>query len=169
MPAVSPESVVCGNAAALQVWAGVNVMATAFVGGVFLAFSDFLMRSLRKVGEPCGSMAMKAINVEVFRHVFIPTFMLLVPSTAALAVTAWRTKKRGLLGAAAVVYFVFVFLVTGMGNVPMNKALAALEGEAATTYWRTTYLPRWTALNTVRTIGCAVSATLSLIAVARPF
>ena len=60
----------------MQVWAGVNVMATAFVGGVFLAFSDFLMRSLREIGEPCGSNAMKAINVAVFRYVFIPMFML---------------------------------------------------------------------------------------------
>lgn len=154
----------------MQVWAGCNVMATAFVGGVFLAFSDFLMRSLREVGEPCGSNAMKSINVQVFRYVFIPLFMVMVPSTVALALAAWRAKQRnvvGMLGAAAIVYVAFVFLVTGMGNVPMNNALAALDGEEASTYWRSKYLPRWTALNTVRTIGCAVSATFSLIAVAR--
>lgn len=154
----------------LQVWAGVNVMATAFVGGVFLAFSDFLMRSLREIGEPCGSNAMKAINVAVFRYVFIPMFMLMVPSTAALALVAWRAKQRnvvGMLGAAAFVYVVLVFLVTGMGNVPMNNALATLDGDAATSYWRSKYLPRWTALNTLRTVGCALSAACSLVAVAR--
>lgn len=109
---------------------------------------------------------MKAINVEVFRFVFIPLFMAMVPSTVALALTARRTKQRPVLMLGAFVYFAFVFLVTGMGNVPMNKALAALEGEAASTYWRTKYLRLWTRLNTIRTMGCLVSATCSLIAVA---
>lgn len=56
MHAVSQENKV-GGSAALQVWAGFNVMATAFVGGVFLAFSDFMMRSLRKARR-CGFVVM---------------------------------------------------------------------------------------------------------------
>ena len=47
------------------------VLAYALVGGVFLAFSDFIMRALSLTGGSGGAEAMQAINREVFRWVFM--------------------------------------------------------------------------------------------------
>ena len=43
------------------------VLAYGLLGGVFLAFSDFIMRSLSLVGGYGGVEAMQVINREVFR------------------------------------------------------------------------------------------------------
>jgi len=43
------------------------ILAYALVGGVFLAFSDFIMRSLSLTSGVGGVEAMQVINREVFR------------------------------------------------------------------------------------------------------
>jgi len=150
----------------IRALAGVTVIASSVVGGVFLAFSDFLMRALAVVGEPAGSAAMKAVNEQVFRYVFIPTFFALVPVTAGTA--AAGSVEAGpwtpWLVASAVVYFFGCFLCTGAGNVPLNDKLAKLSGEAQSAFFKNTYLPQWTRLNTLRTVACLASAVCSLVA-----
>ena len=51
------------------------ILAYALVAGVFLAFSDFLMRSLAQTGGVGGVEAMQIINREVFRWVFMTLFL----------------------------------------------------------------------------------------------
>ena len=51
------------------------VLAYALVGGVFLAFSDFIMRALSVTSGYGGAEAMQAINREVFRWVFMTLFL----------------------------------------------------------------------------------------------
>ena len=51
------------------------ILAYALVGGVFLAFSDFIMRSLSLTGGVGGVEAMQVINREVFRWVFMALFL----------------------------------------------------------------------------------------------
>ncbi len=55
------------------------ILAYSFVGGIFLAFSDFIMRSLAATGGHGGVEAMQVINREVFRWVFMALFLGLVP------------------------------------------------------------------------------------------
>mmetsp|Transcript_16962 Transcript_16962/g.20800 ORF Transcript_16962/g.20800 Transcript_16962/m.20800 type:complete len:242 (-) Transcript_16962:203-928(-) len=150
----------------LQIATGVCGIASAIVGGTFLSFSDFLMRSLKIAGEPAGSTVMKEINLQVFHYVFIPTFMALVPSTiiTAIAGSIPRGPWSKWLIASSVIYIFGCFLVTGMGNVPMNNQLAALTGSAQSQYWQHTYLPKWTLYNTIRTLACIASSVCSLIA-----
>lgn len=52
------------------------VLAYALVGGVFLAFSDFIMRSLAQTD---GVDTMQAINREVFHWAFMVLFLGLAP------------------------------------------------------------------------------------------
>jgi len=52
-----------------------SIVAYALVGGVFLAFSDFIMRSLSHTGGVGGVEAMQVINREVFRWVFMTLFL----------------------------------------------------------------------------------------------
>ena len=143
------------------------VLAYALVGGVFLAFSDFIMRSLSLTSGHGGAEAMQVINREVFRWVFMALFLGMAAVSVLIAGYAWIALSGPagtLIGVAALVYLVGCFGVTVAFNVPMNEALAGMDlAEASTqSYWRGTYLPRWTFWNSVRTGAAALSAALLL-------
>ncbi len=61
-----------------------TILAYAFIGGVFLAFSDFIMRSLAMTGGHGGIEAMQVINREVFRWVFMALFLGLAPVSGSM-------------------------------------------------------------------------------------
>ena len=143
------------------------ILAYALVGGVFLAFSDFIMRSLALTGGQGGVEAMQVINREVFRWVFMALFLgmaavsLIVAGYGAFGPSG---PAGTLIMLAGLVYLIGCFGVTVFFNVPMNEALAGMETSSGTThdYWLQTYVPRWTFWNSVRTVACAVSAALLL-------
>lgn len=144
------------------------ILAYALVGGVFLAFSDFIMRSLAMIGGHGGVEAMQVINREVFRWVFMTLFLGLAAVSvviAAYGAFALTGSAGTLIMLAGVVYLIGCFGITVFFNVPMNQALAGMEMTGASTrdYWFQTYVPRWTFWNSVRTMACAVSAALLLI------
>jgi uncharacterized membrane protein len=142
-----------------------SILAFALLGGVFLAFSDFLMRALRKTDGACGPLVMQSINREVFRYVFIPMFLGMVGVSLVFGVAAyWSLARPWPFMIAAVVYIVGAFGVTLSLNVPMNNALAAVdpESDAGRAFWSEKYLPHWTFWNTVRAIAC-VLASVSLL------
>jgi len=143
------------------------ILAYALVGGVFLAFSDFIMRSLSHTGSSGGVETMQIINREVFRWVFMALFLGMAAVSLAIVgfgATHLDHPAGTLILAAGGIYLVGCFGVTVFFNVPMNEALAGMDlGEDATrAYWTGTYLPRWTFWNTVRTLACGVSAALLL-------
>lgn len=144
-----------------------TILAYAVVGGVFLAFSDFVMRALAITGGHGGVEAMQAINREVFRWVFMTLFL----GLAAVSVLLAAYGALGLTGPggplimfSGLVYLLGCFGVTIVFNVPLNEALAGMETSAAPTrdFWLQTYVPRWTFWNSVRTTACAVAAALLL-------
>lgn len=145
------------------------VLAYALVGGVFLAFSDFIMRALSLTGGSGGAEAMQAINREVFRWVFMTLFLGLAAVSLALVVFAalgLTGPAATLVASAGLIYLLGCFGVTIVFNVPMNEALAGMDlsHDATRAYWTATYLPRWTFWNTVRTLACGLSAALLLFA-----
>ncbi|GAB5449575.1 anthrone oxygenase family protein [Gymnodinialimonas sp.] len=143
------------------------IIAYALVGGVFLAFSDFIMRSLALTGGHGGVEAMQVINREVFRWVFMALFLgmaavsLVVAGYGAFGVSG---PAGTLIMMAGLVYLIGTFAVTVFFNVPMNEALAGMEMSSGATrdYWLQTYVPRWTFWNSVRTFASAASAALLL-------
>ncbi|MEO0912627.1 MAG: anthrone oxygenase family protein [Pseudomonadota bacterium] len=142
-----------------------TILAYAFVGGVFLAFSDFIMRSLAHTSG--GVDAMQTINREVFHWVFMCLFISLAPVSLLIAAYGGAFVGGGpgaLMMLAGLMYFIGCFGVTARFNVPMNEALAGMElsADATRVYWTETYLPRWTFWNTIRTIACGLSAALLL-------
>ena len=145
------------------------IIAYAFVGGVFLAFSDFVMRSLAHTSGNGGVEAMQVINREVFRWVFMALFIGMAP--VSLLVAGYGVIGVGgvpgmLMALAGLTYVVGCFGVTVFFNVPMNETLAGMDVGHETTrdYWKETYLPRWTFWNSVRTFACAMSAGCLLVA-----
>ena len=147
----------------------VAILAYGLVGGVFLAFSDFIMRSLSLTGGTGGVEVMQLINREVFRWVFMGLFLGMAAASLVIAVYGGFLIGGGpgtLMMMAGLVYFAGCFGVTVFFNVPMNEVLAGMDpsSEATRDYWTGTYLPRWTFWNTVRTMACALSAALLLFA-----
>jgi uncharacterized membrane protein len=145
------------------------VLAYALVGGVFLAFSDFIMRALSATSGHGGAEAMQAINREVFRWVFMTLFLGLAATSLMLigyAALGLNGPVAMLVGAAGLVYLVGCFGVTVAFNVPLNEALAGMDlsQDLARAHWTGSYVPRWTFWNTVRTIACGLAAALLLFA-----
>ena len=143
------------------------ILAYALVAGVFLAFSDFIMRALSLTGGVGGVEAMQIINREVVRRVFVALFLGM--AAASLAIAAYGGLVIGsapglFMMAAGLVYFVGCFGVTVFFNVPMNEALARMDlsSEGTHAYWTGTYVPRWTFWNTVRTLACGLASALLL-------
>jgi len=146
----------------------IAALASGLVAGVFLTFSDFVMRSLIAAHPEGGIEAMQNINRKVYRSVFLVLFMATAPMSVALAVYA----SVALTGATAVwivagaaTYVISVFLVTILCNVPMNRRLDQMDHAAAETagYWRV-YGSVWTRWNHVRTAGSLATSVCFLIA-----
>lgn len=140
----------------------------ALVAGVFLSFSDFVIRGLAQAPAAAGAAGMVGLNRTVYRSVFMALFVGFLPGAAALALLAlWQIEGAALslVLAGALTYILGVFAVTGFGNVPMNHRLAALSGrdDDMAAYWPD-YTRRWTWLNHIRTAAAAVAALLWLIA-----
>lgn len=143
------------------------VLSYALVSGVFLAFSDFIMRSLSYTSGLGGVDAMQTINREVFRWIFMALFIGLAPLSLLIAAYGGIFVGNGpgvLMMVAGLIYFVGCFGVTVCFNVPMNEALAGMDiaSDQTREYWTGTYLPRWTFWNSIRTIASGLSAALLL-------
>lgn len=145
----------------------ISLISCALVAGVFLTFSDFVMRSLNGARTDAAVEVMQGINREVFKTVFMVLLIGMWVVSAALGVAAYL----GLLGSgsssvlyAAFVYSVGVAGVTLVFNVPMNTKLAAkaYDSPEGAAYWTDVYYPRWTFWNWVRGIASAVAAVLYL-------
>ncbi len=147
----------------------ISLISSALVAGVFLTFSDFVMRSLNGARTSAGVEVMQGINREVFKTIFMVLLIGMWGCSAALGAAAYI----GALGSgstsilwAAIVYSVGVAGVTLVFNVPMNTKLAAKAcgSPEAAAYWTDVYYPRWTFWNWVRGIAAAVAAVLYLTA-----
>lgn len=140
----------------------------ALVGGVLLAFSDFVMRGLALTDSTGGIGAMQQINRTVLRSVFLTTFLLMVPAAIVMAVYAGFRLSGSvqlLLISGAAIYAVCVFGVTVFANVPMNNRLDALSAASpeALNYWET-YADVWTRWNHFRTVASWLAAGCFLLA-----
>lgn len=149
--------------ALIQLVGTAALLGSALVGGVFFAFSSFVMKALARRPSPEGIAAMQSINVVVINPSFLGLFLgtaLVSLAVAALMLLQGHSASNLFLG-GAISYFVGTFLVTMMMNVPLNDRLAAVlaTDAAATDLWRH-YLHRWTLWNHVRTIAAMLAAIL---------
>jgi uncharacterized membrane protein len=143
----------------------------ALVAGIFLAFSNFVMKALAQVAPASGIAAMQSINVVVLNPGFLCLFMGTALACAVLFVYAlmhWQTPGSLRLAAGSLCYVLGTFGVTMAFNVPRNNALARLEPLAAEAvgFWRG-YVSGWTMWNHVRTVAALVAAALLIWALLR--
>lgn len=140
-----------------------SAFACAVIAGVFLAFSDFVMRSLDRASDGSGVEAMQIINREVFRTIFMVLLIGMAITAPVLALFAYHAQPGSPAMAiiiASGIYTVGVFGVTLGFNVPKNKRLdkLAAPGATAENYWKQEFYPNWTVWNHVRTVASALAA-----------
>ncbi|WP_202796589.1 anthrone oxygenase family protein [Hylemonella gracilis] len=141
-----------------------SVIASALVGGVFFAFSVFVMRALASMPPAQGILAMQRINIAVIHPLFLGVFLGTAPLLAVSTYLA-RSKPHAdpWLLAAFLVYGVGSVVVTLAFNVPRNNRLAALGAATseAEAYWPV-YLREWLFWNHVRCIASITAAVLAM-------
>lgn len=138
------------------------------IGGVFFAFSTFVMKALGQMPPSQGALAMQRINVVVLNPLFLGVFMgtaVLGVSCAVAAFLPWAGARSVLLLAAGVLYVIGTFGVTMALNVPRNEKLARMDAasDEARAYWLV-YLREWTFWNSVRTAAAVVASACAAAA-----
>ncbi|HYI37827.1 MAG TPA: anthrone oxygenase family protein [Thermoleophilaceae bacterium] len=142
----------------------------ALNGGVFFAFSSFVMAGLKRLPAPQGIAAMQSVNVTALTPLFMGA--LFGTAVAVLAVLVWSAvaadgSARVLAMAGGAVYLAGVIGVTAALNVPLNDRLAAASATdpASVRLWAD-YLSDWTMWNHVRTVAGIAAAGLLVAAAA---
>ncbi len=143
------------------------IVGSALIGGIFFAFSNFVMKALERVPSSEGMLAMQTINVTVLNRWFLGVFMGTAVVSLILAIVAiveWTSAPSPYLLGGAVCYIGGTGLVTAFGNVPLNDELAAVEvgNPEASKIWDR-YLDRWVELNSRRTGAALLAAVLFCI------
>tara|TARA_R110002096_G_scaffold161007_1_gene327335 strand:+ start:2306 stop:2791 length:486 start_codon:yes stop_codon:yes gene_type:complete len=144
------------------------IVGSALISGIFFAFSNFIMKALQRVPSPEGLLAMQTINVTVLNRGFLGVFMgtaLICLILAVISIAEWDLARSPYLLGGAVAYIGGTWLVTVLGNVPLNNELAALDRDKPESQkaWAD-YLERWTRLNSQRAGAAICAATLFFIA-----
>ncbi len=140
------------------------LLGSALVGGIFFAFSSFVMKALARVPPAEGIAAMQSINVVVLNPSFLGAFIgtaVLSLGAGGLALAGWGHPSASFFLGGAIFYLAGTFFVTGLGNVPLNDQLAAVSATdpGARDVWER-YLRRWTTWNHVRTAAAMAAALL---------
>jgi uncharacterized membrane protein len=154
----------------LSVLTAASAVGCGVVGGVFFAFSTFVMKGLHRLPPSGGIAAMQSINVAAPT----PWFMTALFGTGAgcAAVAGWAgfhldEPGAGYQLAGGLLYLVAIVL-TAAYHVPRNDQLAALDpsSEAAAARWAR-YVTDWTAWNHARAAASIAAAVCLVVALVR--
>ncbi len=147
------------------------VMLVGLSAGLFYGWSVSVIPGTQRVADSVYLESMQNIN----RAILNPAFFLVFFGSAVLlfisSFTHYATNKTifWLLLGSAVIYLAGMVGVTGMGNVPLNNQLDALNlsqlspNEMAD--FRNSYEDRWNRLNHIRTAFAIVAFVISIVAV----
>jgi uncharacterized membrane protein len=147
-----------------------TAVSTAAVGGLFYAFSTFVMSGLDRTDPVEAITAMRGINAEAQANApFLLLFMgsaLLALGVGIVAALRFSQPGSGYVLAGAILGLV-AFVVTLAFNVPLNNRLDALDPAGlsaadALREWKS-YLGPWTTWNHVRTAAPLVGSVLMLV------
>ena len=148
-----------------------SALGCGLIGGVFFAFSAFVMKALDRLPPPQGIAAMQSINVAVINPLFLLPFLGTAVACAVLAVSSvlrWQRPGATSLFLGSVLYLAGTVLVTMVCNVPRNEALAAVGPASAEAAVRWRYVAGWTAWNHVRTAAALAASALLTISLCLP-
>ncbi|MEU8879592.1 anthrone oxygenase family protein [Streptomyces hydrogenans] len=130
------------------------VGSTGLYAGFLLIFLAGIMPALGRLTDAAFVTAMRRVNEAVPRAVFMTVFVAAAafPIAAYLVPADGRTDAQRWLVLAGFVCAALNHLVTIVGNVPLNEALAAAEGpDEDPAASRAAFESRWNAYHRIRT------------------
>lgn len=146
-----------------------TTLGAALVGGIFFAFSTFVMTALGRLPPEQGIAAMQSVNVTVLNPWFFAVFFGTALGSTALGLIG--LLNRGAAGSAylvagGVLYVIGCVLVTIVFNVPLNNRLGAVEpGSTDGAEMWSRYLSIWTKWNHLRTAASLAAAASFIMAI----
>jgi len=139
------------------------------VGGIFFAFSNFVMPALAQQPGVGGARTIQSINVTVLNPLFLVVFFgtgLVALAVAIATPNAWSAPGALLAWIGTALYLVGTLGVTMVFNVPLNDRLASAATESSLSQTWGHFLHAWTWWNHVRTIAALLAAALFALAIA---
>ncbi|MFH8435838.1 DUF1772 domain-containing protein [Streptomyces sp. NPDC018007] len=144
------------------------VLATIVNGlyaGFMLTFLIAIMPGLTELTDQQFTAAMRRFNEKVPGPAFLVLFLGVValPAAAFLTGLGEHDEVTGPAVLAALICVIIGHLITVIGNIPLNNALAASEGGDDSAA-RAAFEPRWNTLHQVRTAFSLVACALLAVA-----
>ena len=141
----------------------IAVISFGFLGGVYFAFSFFVMQSLNKIDHKEAIRAMSSINLVILKSPFMILFffssfialVLFLESFFVYEILSFR-------GFASLVFLIGMFLCTAVKNVPLNDKLASFNDSLSPEIEWNYYYKNWIMWNHVRTASCFLSMAILL-------
>ena len=145
----------------------IAIISFGFIGGVYFAFSFFVMQSLNKVSHSEAIRTMNSINSVILKSPFM--FLFFLSSFIAFIMFLENLILNELTsnaGFASLIFLLGMFICTAMKNVPLNNKLANFDFNDSTcnpeNEWNY-YYKNWIKWNHIRTTSCFLSMVLLLI------
>ena len=138
-----------------------SILSTGLMAGLFYAYSVSVNPGLGLLNDASYLRAMQSINRAILNPIFFRTF---IGTLLLLSVSTWleyslvgKTGTFYWLLASSLLYFFGVFLVTVIGNVPLNNTLDRFNIDEATTeaveQQRLAFEGPWNRLHLIRTLA----------------
>ena len=141
------------------------------MSGLFYSYSCSVMPGLSRLDDYQYISAMQSINRAIQNPVFFISFfgvLILLPLVTYLKYTQPVSAVFWYLLTATVIYFIGSFLVTAIGNIPLNNSLDKFDLAKATkeslAIQRKLFEPKWAVLNNIRTVSSLLAFIFSLLA-----
>ncbi|MDJ0463657.1 anthrone oxygenase family protein [Streptomyces sp. H27-C3] len=143
---------------------GLAIVSTGLYAGFMLVFLTGIMPALGRLTDEQFVAAMRRINEDIPRAVFVTVMFASVafPVAALVVPVDDRTGTGAALLIAGLVCVFLNHLITAAGNIPLNNALAASEAQGTADHEvREAFEVRWNRLHLVRTL--LVTAGFALV------
>ncbi|MEO0688140.1 MAG: anthrone oxygenase family protein [Cyanobacteria bacterium J06649_11] len=145
----------------------VTAIGTGVSGGIFYAFSTFVMKALGQQPPTGGIATMQSINITVINPLFMLVF--LGTGVACILITIfllfnWHQPGTIYWLLGSLLYLIGTIGVTVAFNIPLNDALAVVAPNSTEgiTLWKR-FLTDWTFWNHVRTAAAILASALLTI------
>ncbi len=136
-------------------------------GGVFFAFSTFVMPALKQLPAPQGISAMQSLNVKAPNAPFMLALFGSAAGCVAVAIAAGKDlpDRAALYKLIAAGVYLVAIVLTISYHVPRNDALNKLDPNAidSARAWAR-FVTDWTNANHVRTLTSIAASTLLTLA-----
>ena len=147
-----------------------SVILTGLSAGLFYAWSVSVIPGTQKIADPTYLETMQAINREILNPRFFLVFFGSIALLSISSIYEFHCNKTifWLMLTASVFYFLGTVGVTGLGNVPLNDQLEALNlsemSISKMAEFRSFYEENWNRLHMIRTIFAVIAFMLSVAA-----